>query len=346
MSCLRNAALLAFSLALWAQAPTGDITGEITDATGAAIRGATVTVTNPATNTTRTAISNDSGAYNFPALPPGIYSVRVEMKGFSSQVRNNVDLQVGQVARLDFPMQVGNVSEVVEVAGQAPVLETDTTAVGTVIENRRIVDLPLNGRNYLQLVSLIPGATTNGPASSQGQGRMGGTRNEFAVNISGQRVHFNHYTLDGLENTDPNFNTYLLLPSIDALQEFKVESGIFQAEYGRAIAQINVSTKSGTNATHGALFEFVRNADMDAKNFFDRGNAPIPPFKRNQYGVTVSGPFIKNRLFWLFSWEGLRERKSLTRTGTLPNAAERAGDFSSLATPVVDPFTKQPFPGN
>ncbi len=107
-----------------------------------------------------------------------------------------------------------------------------------------------------------------------------------------------------------------------------------------------MSTKSGTNATHGALFEFVRNADMDAKNFFDRGNAPIPPFKRNQYGATASGPIIKDRLFWLFSWEGLRERKALTRTGTLPNAAERAGDFSSLATPVVDPFTKQPFPGN
>src|SRR5258708_13748978 len=160
------------------------------------------------------------------------------------------------------------------------------------MENQGTVEVPLNGRNSLQLVSLAPGATTNGPSSSQGQQRMGGARNSFSLNVAGQRVHFNHYLLDGIENTDPNFNTYLLLPSIDALQEFQVESGIFQAEYGRAIAQINVSTKSGTNGIHGALFEFVRNADLDAKNFFDRRNAPIPPFKRNHNAPTATGPII------------------------------------------------------
>jgi hypothetical protein len=219
-------------------------------------------------------------------------------------------------------------------------LQSDTTELGTVIENKRIVDLPLNGRNYLQLASLVPGATTNGPASSQGQQRMGGARNSFALNVAGQRVHYNHYTLDGVENTDPNFNTYLMLPSIDALQEFKVESGIFQAEYGRAIAQINVSTRSGANQIHGAAFEFVRNSALDAKNYFDRGDRPIPPFKRNQFGATASGPIIKDRVFWLFSYEGLRERKALTATGLLPNAMQRAGDFSNLSTPVIDPQTR------
>ncbi len=339
-------AFLFLALSAFAQAPTGQITGSVTDPSGAVIAGALVTATNVATNVRRETSSNDDGIFTLTALPPGVYTLQVEYKGFPKQIREGIELQVGQVAKIDFALQVGNVTETIQVTGAAPVLQAETAELGTVIENRRIVELPLNGRNYLQLVSLAPGATTNGPASSQGQQRMGGARNSFALNVAGQRVHYNHYLLDGVENTDPNFNTYLLLPSIDALQEFKVESGIFQAEYGRAIAQINVSTRSGSNQIHGALFEFLRNAQMDAKNFFDRGNAPIPPFKRNQYGATASGPFIRNRLFWMFSWEGLRERKALTRTGTLPNAAQRAGDFSDSSTTVVDPFTKQPFPGN
>lgn len=339
-------AFLSLMLPAFAQAPTGQITGSVTDPSGAIISGALVTATNVATNVRRETSSNEDGIFTLTALPPGVYTLQVEYKGFPKQVREGIELQVGQVAKIDFALQVGNVTETIQVTGAAPVLQAETAELGTVIENRRIVELPLNGRNYLQLVSLAPGATTNGPASSQGQQRMGGARNSFALNVAGQRVHFNHFLLDGIENTDPNFNTYLLLPSVDALQEFKVESGIFQAEYGRAIAQINVSTRSGSNQIHGALFEFVRNAQMDAKNFFDRGNAPIPPFKRNQYGATAGGPFIRNRLFWMFSWEGLRERKALTRTGTLPNAAQRAGDFSDSSTTVVDPFTKQPFPGN
>ena len=341
-----GALLVLSAVGLQAQAPTGAITGTVTDSTGAVVAGATVTVTNPATNTQRVSTSNTTGLFNATALPPGVYTMKVERTGFNAQVRNNIELQVGQVAGIDVTLQVGSVSEVVEVTGGAPVLQTESAELGTVIENKRIVDLPLNGRNYLQLVSLTPGATTNGPASSQGQQRMGGSRNTFALNVAGQRVAFNHYTLDGVENTDPNFNTYLLLPSIDALQEFKVESGIFNAEYGKAIAQINVSTKSGTNSIHGAAFEFLRNAKMDAKNYFDKGSLPIPPFKRNQFGGTVSGPIIKNRLFWLFSYEGLRERKSLTTTGTLPTAAQRAGDFSGSSLIVVDPLTKIPFPNN
>lgn len=340
------ATLLLIASALWGQAPTGQVTGTVTDPSGAVVAGALVTLTNPATNIRRETTTNEEGLFNLPALPPGMYNLQVEAKGFPRERREGVELQVGQVAKIDFNLQIGNVAETIQVTGGAPVLESETSVIGTVIENKRIVDLPLNGRNYLQLVSLTPGATTNGPASSQGQQRMGGARNTFALNVAGQRVHYNHYTLDGIENTDPNFNTYLLLPSIDALQEFKVESGTFPAEYGRAIAQINVSTKSGTNSIHGAAYEFVRNSAFDAKNFFDPANKPIPPFKRNQYGATASGPIIKNRMFWLFSWEGLRERKALTTTGTLPNTQQRAGDFSNLTTPVVDPFTKVQYPEN
>jgi hypothetical protein len=331
-------------VSLFSQTGTGDISGSVTDSSGAVVSGATVTVSNPATGFSRVLKTNDQGLYSAPALIPGSYTVKVEMQGFQAQTRSNVLLQVGQTAVIDFSLAVGNVAEVIEVTGGAPVLETETTSVGTVIENKRIVELPLNGRNYLQLASLIPGATTNGPASSQGQQRMGGARNSFALNVAGQRVHFNHYALDGMENTDPNFNTYLFLPSIDALQEFKVESGLFSAEYGRAIAQVNVSTKSGQNQFHGVAFAFVRNSFFDAKDFFANPNAPTPPFKRNQFGGTFSGPVLipklyngKNRLFFMFNYEGLRERRSLTRTSTLPDARYRSGNFGFLNRVIRDP---------
>ncbi|MBL8173158.1 MAG: carboxypeptidase regulatory-like domain-containing protein [Bryobacterales bacterium] len=346
------AAVSAFSLILFGQAGTGDIAGTVADSSGAVISGATVTVTNPATGASRSLKTNESGLYSAPALNPGAYTIKVEMQGFQSQTRSSVVLQVGQVATIDFALPVGNVAEVIEVTGGAPVLDTETTSVGTVIENKRIVELPLNGRNYLQLASLIPGATTNGPASSQGQQRMGGARNSFALNVAGQRVHYNHYSLDGMENTDPNFNTYLFLPSIDALQEFKVEAGLFSAEYGRAIAQVNVSTKSGANQFHGVAFEFLRNSFFDAKDFFAAPNAPTPPFKRNQFGGTFSGPVLipklyngKNRLFFMFNYEGLRERRTLTRTSTLPDARYRSGNFGFLNRTIRDPFNPgQVFP--
>lgn len=332
----------ALSLCL-AQSGTGDITGTVTDASGAAVAAATVTISNPATGFSRVIQTNEGGIYSAPALNPGLYTVKIEKQGFQSQSRSGIELQVGQAPTINFALAVGNVTEVIEVTGGAPVLETESTSVGTVIENKRIVELPLNGRNYLQLASLIPGATTNGPASSQGQQRMGGARNSFALNVAGQRVHYNHYSLDGMENTDPNFNTYLFLPSIDALQEFKVESGLFSAEYGRAIAQVNVSTKSGQNDFHGVAFSYVRNAFFDARNFF----APVnPPFKRNQFGGTFSGPIRipklidgRNKLFFMFNYEGLRERRSLTQTGTLPDSRFRSGNFGFLNKAIRDPLS-------
>src|SRR5436190_10713257 len=359
------AVLLLISPGLIAQTPSGEISGVVVDPSGSVVPGVTVTVTNPATNAVRSAQTNEAGLYTIRALPPGAYSLKAEIPGFRTVERRDIEVQVGSVNRIDVSLQVGEVSNVLEVVGGAPVLQTETASVGTVIENKRIVELPLNGRNYLQLASLIPGATTNGPTSSQGKQRMGGQRNSFALNVSGQRIHFNHYALDGVENTDLNFNSYMLLPSIDALQEFKVESGLFDAEYGRAIAQINASTRSGTNALHGNVFEFLRNSSLDAKNYFDRPDAPIPPFKRNQYGFTVGGPVIvpgivngKDRLFFMVNWEGLRERKALTQSTSVPLAAERLGDFSANPVIIYDPATRvfdgagnviaapRPFPGN
>ena len=339
-------AFLLFASRLFAQSTAGEISGVVTDPSGSVVPGVNVSLTNPSTNTTRSVKTNESGLYVIPAIQPAVYNIKVELSGFRAIERKEITVQVGSSNRIDFTLEVGEITSVVEVSGGAPVLQTETTSVGTVIENRRIVELPLNGRNYLQLASLIPGATTNGPASSQGQQRMGGQRNSFALNVSGQRIHFNHYALDGMENTDLNFNSYMLLPSIDALQEFKVESGLFAAEYGRAIAQINVSTKSGTNQLHGSVFEFLRNSALDAKNYFDRPADKIPPFKRNQYGFTVGGPIMlpklngKDKLFFLANYEGLRERKGLTQSPTVPLAAERVGDFSGGTAIIYDPATR------
>jgi Carboxypeptidase regulatory-like domain/TonB-dependent Receptor Plug Domain len=323
-----------------AQTPTAEITGRVSDATVGAVVGATVTITNTGTNAQRVVTSNSSGSFDAPALPPGVYSVKVAMAGFKTEALNNVELQVNQVARLDFTLQIGNVTETVEVQAEASALQTETASVGTVVENRRIVELPLNGRNYLQLASLVPGVTTYGPSNSIAQARSGGDRSNFTLNVAGQRLQYNHYALDGIENTDPNYATYLFAPSVDALEEFKVETGTYSAEYGHGVGQVNVITKSGTNQYHGSLFEFLRNSRLDAKNFFDKASDPIPPFKRNQFGGTAGGPIMKNKLFFFFNYEGLRQRKAQTALSTLPFGSDRTGNFAGSATTIYDPATR------
>src|SRR6185295_11496421 len=327
--------LVAIAVPVRGQTPSGEISGTVVDTSGLAVPGVSITLTNPATNVVRSVQTNESGLYVIAAIPPGTYDVKAELSGFGTVERKSIVVQVGSANRIAFTLQVGTLSETVEVTAGSPLIQTENAAISTVIENRVIVELPLNGRNYLQLASLIPGATTNGPSSSQGKQRMGGQRNTFALNVAGQRIHYNHYSLDGVENTDLNFNSYMLLPSVDALEEFNIVSGLFDAEYGRAIAQVNVSTKSGSNAFHGTLFEFARHSSLDAKNYFDRQDRPIPPFKRNQYGTTISGPVVipkivdgHNRQFFMFNWEGLRENKALTQTPALPLSAWRTGDFS------------------
>ena len=338
---------LLFALSAFGQVPSAEITGTVTDTTGGLISGATVAVTNNSTNTQRSLETNSSGIYNAPALPPGNYSVRVSKPGFRAEIRNSIELQVDQVARLDFALQVGNVSETLEVNAAVPVLDTETATVGTVVETRRIEELPLNGRNYLQLASLTPGATQYGPGNFIAQQRGGGDRSNFQLNIAGQRLENNHYMLDGVENTDPNYGTYLVQPSVDALQEFKVETSSYGAQYGHNLAQINVITKSGTNDYHGSLFEFLRNSDLDARNFFDRGTGPKPPFKRNQFGGVLGGPVRipgvfngRDKLFFFFNYEGLRQVQAQTITSTLPFAADREGNYAGSPTIIYDPATR------
>ena len=289
----------------------GTITGAVKDSTGAVVPGATVTVINKGTNATRTTSSNEVGLYDFPALPPGLYTVKTELDGFKTTSRD-LELQVQQTARVDFTLELGTISEMATVTGVSPLVETSNATVGTVIENRRIVELPLNGRNYLDLVKLSPNVSAEFADAGQSGARQGGTRANQQLSISGQRREFNYYTLDGVDNTDVNFNTYIFLPSVDALEEFKVQTGVYSAEFGREASQVNVVTKSGTNALHGTLFEFVRNDAFDARPYSftaSQAAAPKAPFKWNQYGYTAGGPVLKNRMFFMSNFEGYNDRK-------------------------------------
>ncbi len=363
LTMLARIVLLVAIMALPSFAQTlGEITGVVTDPSGAVVVGANVTVNNPQINLTRTATTNEAGNYNFPALLPGSYDVRVEMQGFQSGIRTGVVLQVQQVARLDFRLQVGAVSETIEVSGGAPLLVTESATLGTVIENQRIIELPLNGRNFIQLIALSPNVNANFASGGAATSRQGGDRSTQQISVAGMRREFNNYTLDGISNTDVNFNTYTFLPSIDVLQEFKVQTGVYSAEFGRAAAQVNVSTKGGTNGYHGALFEFLRNSALDARPFGFTSQVPqSAPFRWNQFGFAVGGPVRipklfdgRDRLFFMSNFEGFRERRQLQTVYSTPPAAMRAGDFSQAPAGTIlrDPANrdaggvKLPFPNN
>jgi hypothetical protein len=316
----------------------GEITGEVRDPSGAVVAGAAITLTNVATNASRVTESNDVGVYAFPAVPPGQYTIKAEKQGFKTYTRAGIQIQVELRARLDIDMQVGQLAEVVEVSAQAALLTSENATVGTVIENKRIVELPLNGRNYLQLVALAPNVSFGFPSAGQAGSRQGGIRADQSIAVAGQRAQFNRFTLDGVENTDPNFNTFVVLPSVDALEEFKVQSGIYPAEFGRGATQINVSTKAGTNDYHGTLFSFVRNEKLDAKNYaFTAARPPKDPFKWNQFGFTLGGPVTipklvngKDKLFFTSNYEWFRQRRNVQAVSSVPSVAMQGGDFSEL----------------
>lgn len=358
--------VLLTTLCLGLSAQTlGDISGQIRDASGAAVPGVSVTVTNKDTNATRSAVTNESGLYRFPGLIPGAYGMRAEKVGFKVS-RAEVQLQVQGSPRVDLELATGDVSQTMEVSASAAQLVTENATVGTVIEQKRIVELPINGRNYLALTALAPNVSFGFPSAGQADGRQGGDRANQNISVAGQRNNFNRFTLDGVENTDPNFNTYVIFPSAEALQEFKVQSGVYPAEFGRGATQINVSTKAGGNQFHGTLFEFLRNEKMDARNY--RFNGPErmkDPFKWNQFGYTLSGPVVipklfngRNKLFFLSNYEWFRQRRNVLGTYTLPSQQLRDGNFSSITDGIYDSasnsqvtqngvtFTqRQPFPG-
>lgn len=356
-------AALCLSAGLASAQTSGEITGEVKDQSGAVAPNTSVTATNTATNVVRSTTTNDAGVYSFPNLIPGPYQVKVVAPGFETMTRTNIELQVQQTARVDFALAIGQASQTVEVSASAGLLTTENATVGTVIEQKRITDLPLNGRNFFSLVSLSPGVTVGFTPAAQAANRQGGTRAAVTMSLAGSRATWNNYTLDGVVNTDINFNLYVVLPSVDAIQEFKVQSGIYPAEFGREAGQVNVSTRPGTNSYHGTVFEFLRNDKFDAKNYDFVGTHPAKsPYRQNQYGYTLGGPIQipkifngKNRLFFMSNYEGFKSRTTTVTLATTLTQAMRNGDFSLVPTQLQDPLTRMgtgasatslPFPGN
>ena len=355
LQLLGGALLLAACAVAGSAQTSAEITGLVRDPTGAAVPGASVTVTNKATRATRKVTTNSEGLYSFPSLPPGTYELKVEQTGFKISLSDNIRLEVQQTARLDVSMEVGQVGETVTVSDTAALLNSENTTIGTVVENKIVTELPLNGRQYLNLVALSPNVNVLAPAAGQAGARQGGERAQQAISAGGQRIFFDYYTLDGVNNMDVNFNTYVALPSIDAIQEFKVQIGVYPAEYGHQSTQVNVLTKSGGNAYHGALFEFHRNDALDAKQYQFTSTRPKNPFKWNDYGFEVDGPVRipglfngRDKLFFMTNYEALRRRQSVLNTFTVPTAKMFTGDFSELlpSTIIYDPNTGLPFAGN
>ncbi|MBM3735468.1 MAG: TonB-dependent receptor [Acidobacteria bacterium] len=322
-----------------AQSLFGTILGTVTDSTGGAVAGARIRIRNTATNAVREIRSSTAGDYQAPSLAVGPYEITAEAAGFKRALAPAIVLTLDQRARVDFQLELGSVDQVVEVTSATPLIETDTASQGTVVDNRRIVQLPLNGRNFQTLAILGPGVIA--PVAGSG-GRF---------SVAGTRGLSNSFMLDGATNTNSNANGTFIDPSVDLIEEFKIQRNTFNAEYGNGAAQINVVTKSGTNSLRLVLFEFLRNEKIQARNFFD--GARKPALRRNQFGGTVSGPVYlpklydgRNRSFWLFNYEGVRQRAPNTLLSSLPTQAELDGDLSSLAGGVTDPAAAgQPFPG-
>ncbi len=336
------------------QGTSGSFTGTVTDATGAVIQGAAVTVTSVESGRIFRTQTNDAGVYNLPAVPPGTYNIVVEANGFKRLATNTITLEVNQVARLDLKLELGTVGETVEVQGLSAVLQTESTQLGSVISGTTTVNLPLNGRNFVQLSLLAPGVVTYDFNGFTG-GSMGGGQ----PLVNGNRAQANNYRLDGLDAHETEDNVIAYSPNVDAIQEFKLITTNPPAEYGNSMGGIiNTTLKSGTNQYHGSLFEFLRNDKLNSNTWF--GNAtklPRTHFNQNIFGGTFGGPIKRNRLFFFADFQGW-DRALGTTSGvfTVIPTAWRTGNLSTLTSQLYDPqtqtqptpgtYVRDPFPGN
>ncbi len=331
----RLTAVLLLATAAFAQT-SGQITGTVQDKSGAVVPTAAITAVNELTGLVFRATSDPSGRFTLLQLPVGDYRVDITREGFRPFRSPGFRLDADSTRQVQATLELGQVSESITVGGSVSQVETVGATLKEIIDERRITELPLNGRNALQLVRLIPGAVS-------GAGNNGLGQNE-GISVNGARGTANNYLLDGGDNNDPQLNTAALIPNPDALEEFSVQTNNFSAEFGRnSGAIINAVTKSGTNQFHGSAYEFVRNDIMDARSFFALEKGKL---RRNQFGGSFGGPIIRDRTFFFGSYEGLRERSGATFSGlTVPTAPMRAGNFSSFARFPNDPATNQPFPG-
>ena len=345
-----------------AQVESATFVGTVRDASGGVLSGAIVTVTETQTNVAHKTATNDQGEYNVSHLKPGLYSIAIESTGFKTATQSNVKLDINQVVRVDVTLVPGVVSEHIEVTAAEPLVESQTSSIGQVVEETQVHDLPLNGRNFLQLAYLTPGVNQGEAGAVQQGGIPENERGNGSIHVNGLMATNNNFLLNGFDNNEQQIGFEVLQPPVEAIDEFKVQTSNFGADIGKGGAVVNVVIKSGTNGLHGSAFEFLRNSYMDAKNFFDDPNSPIPPFKQNQFGGTLGGPIFKNKTFFFLDYQGTRIRESQTFISTVPTGAERTGDFSDLLVTdgegnvtgqIYDPLTTDPvtnertaFPGN
>jgi hypothetical protein len=329
-------AWLALVLAVPAAGQTtyGKIVGNARDSSDSVVAGVKVTVLNEETGESYSQLTNELGGYAFNTLIPGTYTIQAEMAGFRSIRIQNITLQVNQTARFDLLMEVGQVTESISVLASAPVLATDTSDVGQVITTRQIVDLPLNGRNFLQLAALTNGVILTGATESGGPNFLS----------EGGRPTQNSFLLDGVESRIQREGGYGLNLSVDAIEEFKIMQNSFAAEYGRGTTIVNAAIRSGGNSIHGSVFEFLRNDKLDARNAFDLSGVK-PPLRQNQFGGSIGGPIRRDKLFYFLNYEAQRVRRGATRFTTVPTPAMLAGDLTGMRV-ANDPLTGQPFPNN
>lgn len=348
--------LLGFVIAaaLSAQVDTGNIVGSVRDASGASVPGAKVTIKESNTGLTVSTTSDQSGTYASGPLHVGTYAVRVEASGFRPEEKANLVLQVQDRLRVDFEMQVGNITEIVQVEAETPLVQAETSSLGQVIASQQITSLPLNGRDYLQLATLTTGVVKTGGGTN---GNIGGSSSvgsdSFVAN--GARGTLNNYILDGVDNNSNDNGGAILRTNIDAIQEFKIQTNSYSAEFGRSGgAVINAVIKSGSNQFHGGAFEFLRNSALDSRGYFEDRTQPKASFKQNQFGGTLGGPVVKNKLFFFGDFQGTRIISPLTFVSSVPVGGQRTGDFSGPGNGIVydpmsyDPATnrRQPFVGN
>lgn len=338
-------------MAAFGQTSATEILGLVKDSTGSAVPGAKVTITRTATGQTLSRNSNEAGEYIFPLIEIGDWTVRVEKQGFRSQTVTGLKVETQQKARVDFTLEIGSVSETVEVTATGAVLETENSTVGQVIENKRVSDLPLNGRNIIHLAAMVPGVqygSRSGGADGQGGFPIPG--GGMSVIANGQREVHQSISLDGVESITPLYNISSFTPSVDAVEEFKVQTGSYSAEFGQSSgARVEVSMKSGGNQLHGTAWEFLRNDAFDAETYFLNFQRPAGAgrlnkdrLRRHQFGGFISGPVIKNRTFWSFNYEERQQTQEAVATAWWPSNDFRRGDFSLLLNPPNNPATGRP----
>ena len=327
---------------VWGQKVSGSISGSVVDTSGAAVPDTSIVITNADTNVdvfkTKT---DEAGRYVAPSVLPGNYIITASRTGFNTEVRRGIVLLVNQDATIDFTLHVGAVTERVEVTAAAPLLTTQSASMSDVVERKPVEDLPLNGRFFVNLVTLTTGTA---PAVDSVQNPdnvefLGARAGEPGVETNGARPGSNNYTINGIDNEESCVANIIIYPPVDVIQEFQVQTSNQDAEFGKNPgAAVNVVTRGGTNSFHGEGYEFFRNDILDAANFFDPPNEK-PPFRMNQYGANMGGPIRKNKTFFFGYWEGERIRQSQTFVDTVPTLAERGGDFSAITTPIYDPNT-------